>query len=87
MSITHDSLAVGAFKRVHGRSPQRSLNGRAPDESWIRKWKADHVAQLCRRDFAYARYWALRTTWRIRRVAKMRLKAATAQPARAFSGE
>jgi hypothetical protein len=79
MSITHDSLAVGAFKSTHGRSPQRSVNGRAPDESWIQKWKADYVAQLCRKDPTYAHYWALRTTWRARRVAERRLKAATAR--------
>jgi hypothetical protein len=75
MGITHDNLAVQAFKKAHGRSPTRSLNNREPDEAWIEKWKADHVARLCRDNPAYAHYYAIKATWRSRRAAKLRLKA------------
>jgi hypothetical protein len=40
MGVTHDNLAVQAFKAKHGRRPVRSLNQRAPDEAWIQKWIA-----------------------------------------------
>jgi hypothetical protein len=80
MAITHDSLAVNAFKKAHDRLPKRSLDGRSPDEAWIRNWTAAHVKRLCRQDPNYAHYYALRTTWRSRRMAQLRLKAATRTP-------
>ena len=83
MGITHDSLAVQAFKREHGgRAPVRSLNLRSPDEAWIQKWIADHVAQKCRQDPAYAHYFALLTTRRRQRRSELRLKAAGRTPQR-----
>ena len=44
-AITHDGLAVKAFKKTHGRGPTRSLSNRALDEAWIEKGKVNHVAQ------------------------------------------
>jgi hypothetical protein len=75
MGITHDSLAVQAFKKEHDRAPVRSTNLRSPDEAWIQHWKAKHRSELCR-DSAYAQYHARRTTWRAERVTTLRLKAA-----------
>lgn len=78
MATTHDSLAVNAFKKAHGRPPKRSVDARSSDEAWIRDWKAKHVAQLCRQGPAYAHYYAIRATWRKKKNARLRLKAARA---------
>jgi hypothetical protein len=80
MAITHDSLAVNAFKVAYGRAPKRSVNLRSADEAWIQQWKADHLKRLCREDPDYARYYAMRRTWRSSRTAKLRLEAATRTP-------
>jgi hypothetical protein len=82
MGITHDSLAVKAFKKSHGRAPKRSQNLRSADEAWINSWKADHVKRLCRQDPEYAHYYAMRTTWRTSRTLKRRLEAARRTPTR-----
>lgn len=74
MSMTHDSLAVQAFKREHSRAPVRSVNHRRHDEAWIQKWKADHLVELCRNP-VYASYFAKLTTRRKQRAATLRLKA------------
>ena len=76
MGMTHTSLAVQAFKRLYERAPARSVDHRSTDEAWIQNWKADHVAQRVRQDDEYARYHARRTTWRDRKTARLRLKAA-----------
>lgn len=65
MGITHDSLAVQAFRKVHGRTPRRSLDVHSPDEAWIQTWKAECVARLIR-DPEYAQDWARRHAWRTR---------------------
>jgi hypothetical protein len=75
-NITHTNLAVQAFKTQFGRAPAQSLDARSPDEAWLRCWVADHVATLCREDPAYAHRYAIRTTWRALRTARLRLKAA-----------
>jgi hypothetical protein len=81
MAITHDNLAVQAFKEAHGRPPKRSLNIRhSPDEAWIANWKAEHVKRLCRQEPEYAHYHALLTTRRNARRTRLRLKAATRTP-------
>lgn len=59
MGITHYNMGVQAFKKVHGRPPKQTNDLRQPDEAWIQKWKADHVAQKVRQDPAYARYHAI----------------------------
>jgi hypothetical protein len=76
MGITHDSLAVQAFKQTHGRAPRRSTNERSPDEAWIQNWKAEYVARRVREDPAYAQYYARHETWREARMRRRRLKRA-----------
>jgi hypothetical protein len=80
MGMTHDSLAVQAFKREHGRAPMRSMDHRRRDEAWIQNWKAAYVAQRVRQDDEYARYHVRRTTWRSRKTTRLRLKAALKEP-------
>lgn len=76
MGITHDSMAVQAFKKAHsGRAPRRSTNLRSVDEAWIQNWKAKHVARLCKDD-AYAQYRARRQAWTKKRITGLRMKAA-----------
>jgi len=75
MGMTHDALAVKAFKTRHGRRPERSLDHCRPDEAWIQKWKADYIARKCRGS-GYAVYYARRLAWLRQRGAKLRLAAA-----------
>jgi hypothetical protein len=71
-NITHTNLAIQAFKKAHGRKPSYD----PVDSAWIDRWVADYKARLCRQDPEYAHRFAIRQTWRARRSAELRLKAA-----------
>ena len=80
MGVTHDSLAVQAFKRQHGRAPTSSANRRSPEEAWMQSWKAGHLVKRCR-DPAYASYFAKRiASLALRRFHGRRLVLVTPSP-------
>jgi hypothetical protein len=66
-------MATQAFKRTFHRPPNYFD---ICDAAWITSWVCDYVARRVREDRDYAHYYALRTTWRAKRMARLRLKRA-----------